>query len=191
MKQHLHVKEFYGTTENAVKIQLYSAIIAYCLVAIVERKMKLNMEMYDLLRILSVSLLDRAPLVDLLGKSKPTEKLQTVRELSLKFIYWSVVIIYILVISSIIIFVIFTYIYRKKMFLKKKRIEATKLLYEDSLLRLKNMQKELELLKKEKDNSLSKSIQEKEKAYSKLKETVKEICKKFNNSHLTEVDIFF
>ena len=83
------------------------------------------------------------------------------------------------------------YIYRKKMFLKKKRIEATKLLYEDSLLRLKNMQKELELLKKEKDNSLSKSIQEKEKAYSKLKETVKEICKKFNNSHLTEVDIFF
>ena len=61
-------------------------IIAYCLVAIVERKMKLNMEMYDLLRILSVSLLDRAPLVDLLGKSKPAEKLQTVRELSLKFI---------------------------------------------------------------------------------------------------------
>lgn len=72
MKQHLHIKEFYGTTENAVKIQLYSAIIAYCLVAIVERKMKLNMEMYDLLRILSVSLLDRTPLVDLLGKSKST-----------------------------------------------------------------------------------------------------------------------
>lgn len=46
MKQHLHIKEFYGTTENTVKIQLYSAIIAYCLVAIVERKMKLNMEMY-------------------------------------------------------------------------------------------------------------------------------------------------
>lgn len=72
MKQHLHIKEFYGTTENAVKIQLYSAIIAYCLVAIVERKMKLNMEMYDLLRILSVSLLDRTPLVDLLLPSKST-----------------------------------------------------------------------------------------------------------------------
>ena len=42
--------------------------------------------MYDLLRILSVSLLDRTPLVDLLGKSKPVKKLQTVRELSLKFI---------------------------------------------------------------------------------------------------------
>lgn len=86
IKQHLHIKDFYGTTENAVKIQLYRAIIAYCLVAIVERKMKLNMEMYDLLRILSVSLLDRTHLVDLLGKSKHEEKLQTVRELSLKFI---------------------------------------------------------------------------------------------------------
>lgn len=85
-KQHLYVKEFYGTTENAVKIKLYSVIIAYCLVAIVERKMKLNMEIYDLLRILPVSLLDRTPLVDLLGKSKSAEKLQTVRELSLKFI---------------------------------------------------------------------------------------------------------
>ncbi len=83
IKQHLHVKEFYGTSENAVKIQLYSAIIAYCLVAIVERKMKLEMEMYDLLRILSVSLLDRSPLRDLLGKRQAKEKLQTVRELSL------------------------------------------------------------------------------------------------------------
>lgn len=80
----MHVKEFYGTSENAVKIQLYSAISAYCLVAIVERKMKLNMEMYDLLRILSVSLLDRTPIVDLLGKSQAKENLQTVRELSLK-----------------------------------------------------------------------------------------------------------
>ena len=35
VKQHLHVKEFYGTTKNAVKIQLYSAISAYCLVAII------------------------------------------------------------------------------------------------------------------------------------------------------------
>lgn len=48
--------------------------------------MKLNMEMYDLLKILSVSLLDSTPLVDLLGKTKPPEKLQTVRELNLKFI---------------------------------------------------------------------------------------------------------
>ena len=86
MKQHLHVKEFYGTTETAVKIQLYSAIIAYSLITTVERQMKLNMEKYDMLRLLSVPLLDSTPLVDLLGKSEPGEKLQTVRELSLKFI---------------------------------------------------------------------------------------------------------
>lgn len=85
IKQHLHVKEFYGTSENAVKIQLYCAIIAYCLVAIVERKMKLDMEMYDLLRILSVSLLDRTPLRDMLGKSQSEKNLQTIRELSLNF----------------------------------------------------------------------------------------------------------
>lgn len=50
------------------------------------------------------------------------------------------------------------------------------------------MQEELILLKKEKDSSLAKAIQEKEDAYSKLKEDVKDICKKFNNSQLTEVD---
>lgn len=85
VKLHLHVKEFYGTSENAVKIQLYCAIIDYCLVAIVERKMKLDMEIYDLLRFLSVSLLDRTPLRDLLGKNQSEKNLQTVRELSLNF----------------------------------------------------------------------------------------------------------
>ena len=99
-------------------------------------------------------------------------------------------IIYLLVISSIVILVIFTYIYRRNILLKKKRIEATKLLYEDSLLRLKNMQEELVQLKKEKDSLSSKAIQEKEEAYSKLKEEVKDICKKFDNSQLTEVDVF-
>ena len=86
IKQHLHVKEFYGTNENAVKIQLYCAIIAYCLVAVVERKMKLDMELSELLRILSISLLDRTPLKDLLMHDSSRENLQTVRELSLKFI---------------------------------------------------------------------------------------------------------
>ena len=74
MTQHLHVKQFYGTTENAVKIQWDGAIIADCLVAIVERKRKLKMEVYDLLRILAVSLWDRTPLGDVVGKSEPAEK---------------------------------------------------------------------------------------------------------------------
>lgn len=66
MKQHLRIKEFYGTSENAVKIQIYSAIITYCLVAIVEHDMRLGMDTYELLRILSFSVIDKIHLVDLL-----------------------------------------------------------------------------------------------------------------------------
>lgn len=74
IKQHLHVKTFYGTSENAVKIQLYCAIIAYCLVAIVEHDMKLDMDIYSVLQILSVSLIDKTPLRDLFENSKMSEK---------------------------------------------------------------------------------------------------------------------
>ena len=69
MKQHLRIKEFYGTSENAVQIQIYAALSAYCLVAIVEHEMGLEMDTYDVLRILSTSLLARMPLRDLLDKS--------------------------------------------------------------------------------------------------------------------------
>ena len=67
LKQHLHVKEFYGTSENAVNIQIYSAIIAYCLVAIVASELKLEMSTYDVLRIVGVSLFDKTPLRELLN----------------------------------------------------------------------------------------------------------------------------
>lgn len=66
MKQHLRIKEFYGTSENAVKIQIYAAIIAYCLVVIVQEDMKINLQTYDVLRILSTTLLTKMPLHDLL-----------------------------------------------------------------------------------------------------------------------------
>ena len=66
MKQHLRIKEFYGTSENAVKIQIYAAIIAYCLVVIVQEYMKINLQTYDVLRILSAALLTKMPLHDLL-----------------------------------------------------------------------------------------------------------------------------
>ena len=66
MKQHLRIKEFYGTSENAVKIQIYAAIIAYCLVVIVQEDMKINLQTYDVLRILSTALLTKMPLRDLL-----------------------------------------------------------------------------------------------------------------------------
>ena len=69
LKQHLRVKEFYGTSENAVKIQIYAAIIAYCLVAIIQSELKLEIDTYDVLRILNVSLFVKMQLTDLLTKA--------------------------------------------------------------------------------------------------------------------------
>lgn len=50
LKQHLKIKKFWGTTENAVRIQIYCAIISYCLVAIVQHDMKLDRSVYEVLR---------------------------------------------------------------------------------------------------------------------------------------------
>ncbi len=66
IKHHLKVKSFWGTSLNAVKIQVYSAIIAYCLVALVRNKLKVDRSTYEILQILSISLLDKAPLNELL-----------------------------------------------------------------------------------------------------------------------------
>lgn len=68
MKQHLKIKSFWGTTLNAVKIQIYCAIIAYCLVAIVGNTLKVNRPIYEILQILSISLLDKAPVKELLTR---------------------------------------------------------------------------------------------------------------------------
>ena len=73
LKQHLRIKEFYGTSENAVKIQIYAAIIAYCLVVIVQECMGLKLQTYDILRILSTALLTKMPLCDLLIEQKEEE----------------------------------------------------------------------------------------------------------------------
>ncbi len=68
MKQHLRIKSFWGTTLNAVKIQIYSAIIAHSLVAIVGNKLKVDRSIYEILQILSISLLDKAPVREILTK---------------------------------------------------------------------------------------------------------------------------
>jgi len=68
MKQHLKIKSFWGTTLNAVKIQIYCAIIAYCLVAIIGNKLKVNRSIYEILQILSISLLDKTPINEMLTK---------------------------------------------------------------------------------------------------------------------------
>lgn len=68
MKQHLRIKSFWGRSLNAVKIQIYCAIIAYCLVAIIGSKLKVNRPIYEILQILSISLLDKTPIREILTK---------------------------------------------------------------------------------------------------------------------------
>jgi len=70
LKQHLKIKKFWGTTENAVRIQIAVAIITYCLVAIVHHDMKLERSTYEVLQILSISLTDKTHLTDLFDKTK-------------------------------------------------------------------------------------------------------------------------
>ena len=70
LKQHLKIRKFWGKTENAVRIQISAAIIAYCLVAIVQHDMRLERSTYEVLQILSMSLSDKTPLKELLEKTK-------------------------------------------------------------------------------------------------------------------------
>lgn len=69
IKQHLKVKTFWGTSENAVRIQINIAIITFCLVSILAKDLKINRTNYEILQILSVSLLDKTAVNELLIKS--------------------------------------------------------------------------------------------------------------------------
>lgn len=68
VKQHLKIKKFWGTSENAVRIQIYCAIITYCLVAIMQHDMKLERSVYEVLQILGISLTDKTHIRDLFDK---------------------------------------------------------------------------------------------------------------------------
>ena len=69
LKQHLKIKKFWGTTENAVRIQISAAITTYCLVAVVQHDMQLKRSTYEVLQILSMSLTDKTPLRELFDKT--------------------------------------------------------------------------------------------------------------------------
>ena len=73
IKQHLKIKSFWGETENAVRIQIYTAIIAYCLVAIVEHDLKLERSLYEVLQIIGISVFDKSQIKDLFFDSIKTE----------------------------------------------------------------------------------------------------------------------
>jgi transposase len=62
IKQHLRIKQFFGTSENAVKTQIWIAVSVYVLVAIVRKKLNLNVSLYTLLQVLSLTLFEKMPL---------------------------------------------------------------------------------------------------------------------------------
>jgi hypothetical protein len=65
VKQHLRIKTFWGYSENAVRIQVYSAVITYLTIAIMKEKMKLKQTNYEILQILNFSLIDKIPVQQL------------------------------------------------------------------------------------------------------------------------------
>jgi IS4 transposase len=69
IKQHLRIKVFYGTSENAVKTQIWIAVATYVLVAIVKKRLNLDLSLYTILQILSVNQFEKVPLLQLLTKS--------------------------------------------------------------------------------------------------------------------------
>ncbi|HZY30436.1 MAG TPA: IS4 family transposase [Candidatus Methylomirabilis sp.] len=73
IKQHLRIKAFYGTSENAVKTQIWIAIAVYVLVAIVKKRLHLEASLYTILQILSVSLFEKIPLAQALTLSRGAE----------------------------------------------------------------------------------------------------------------------
>jgi hypothetical protein len=73
IKQHLRIKAFYGTTENAVKTQIWIAIAVYVLVAIVKKQLHLDLSLYTILQILSVTLFEKTSILEGLSIIQPQE----------------------------------------------------------------------------------------------------------------------
>src|ERR1700752_3327829 len=84
VKQHLRIKRFYGTSENAVKSQIWIAVSVYVLVAIVKKRLNLDTSLYTLLQILSVSLFEKTPVSQAFSDyGTQSGDIQTDNELSL------------------------------------------------------------------------------------------------------------
>ena len=63
IKQHLRIKAFFGTSENAVKTQIWIAVSIYVLVAIVRKRLGLEESLYQILQVLSISLFEKMPIL--------------------------------------------------------------------------------------------------------------------------------
>jgi IS4 transposase len=75
IKQHLRIKAFFGTSENAVKTQIWIALSAYVLVAIVRKRFALESSLYQILQILSVTLFEKTPILQALQPSDQDENM--------------------------------------------------------------------------------------------------------------------
>ena len=67
IKQHLRIKSFYGTSENAVKTQIWIAVSTYVLVAIMKKRLKIDLTLYTILQILSITLFEKMPILQALA----------------------------------------------------------------------------------------------------------------------------
>ena len=74
IKQHLRIKQFYGTTENAVKTQIWTAVSTYVLVAIVKKRLKIQASLYEMLQILSLTMFEQTSLDMLFSQMSPRVK---------------------------------------------------------------------------------------------------------------------
>ena len=72
IKQHLRIKVFYGTSENAVKTQIWTAISVYILIALVKKRMNFDITLYTFLQILSVSVFEQVDILQLVTNSAGT-----------------------------------------------------------------------------------------------------------------------
>jgi hypothetical protein len=73
IKQHLRIKRFFGTSENAVKTQVWTAVAVYVLVAIIRKRLDLQFSLHSMLQILSVTPFEKVPLFQLLNEMAPKE----------------------------------------------------------------------------------------------------------------------
>jgi hypothetical protein len=75
IKQHLRIKAFYGTSENAVKTQIWIAVSIYVLVAILKKEYRIDQSFYTILQILSVTLFEKSPIFEVFAPSNYTNKI--------------------------------------------------------------------------------------------------------------------
>jgi transposase len=84
IKQHLRIKTFFGTSENAVKVQIWTAVSTYLLVAIMKKELMLEQSLYTILQVLSLSLFEKMPILEAFSKKyAPVQNNQRSNQLNL------------------------------------------------------------------------------------------------------------